>query len=112
MLSKNSIRWLCNDYDICNVNDFMTVSALPDLLKHQPRFLKYFDLHFYNNPTDDPPFHCGIYFENAIMNSSPNLLQASSSLLKKYKVSDLSFNELAYLIHFIADLHQPFHRKF
>lgn len=110
-MSENTIDWLCHNYEVCNVKDFKTLSALPDLLKHQPRFIKYFDLHFYNNPSDHPPSHCGIYFEKAINSCSPNLLQASSTLLKMFKMEKLSFNELAYFIHFMADLHQPFHCK-
>lgn len=110
-LSEETINWLCYNYEICNVEDFKTISALPDLLKHKPRFLKYFDLHFYNNLSDNPPLHCGIYFEKAINSCAPNLVQATNSLLKKFKLEKLSFIELSYFIHFIADLHQPFHCK-
>ena len=113
-LQEETIYWLCSDYDVCVSEDFKTLSALPDLLKHEKKFIKYFDLHFYNNLADDPPNYCRIKVDEAITQKQPNLLKAVKRLMSKFiSVNDekLSFTELAYFIHLLADLHQPFHRK-
>lgn len=95
------------------MDDFKTLSVLPDLLKHEERFINYFDLHFFNNLADHPPESCSINVHDALSQRQPNLLRACDSLLKKFENSDemLSLTELAYFIHLLADLHQPFHRK-
>lgn len=106
----STIKWICNKYEICNYEDFQTLSALPDLLKHEERFMKYFDLHFYNNPYDQPPRNCRIDFNGALDNNQPNILKAIRALLTKFEKDELSFIELSYFVHLFADLHQPFHR--
>lgn len=100
-------------YDVCTIEDFQTLSALPDLLKHESKFIKYFGLHFFNNNADIPPKHCKINLDEAMNpDSMPNLLKAVKILLWKFESqNDLSFIELSYLVHLLADLHQPFHRK-
>ena len=109
LLDATAVHWLCKMYNVCRVEDFKTLSALPDLQKHSKRFVKYFDLHFYNNPLDDPPEHCGIDLVQALNQKLPNLITATRLLLDKFDQEYLSFAELAYLVHLLADLHQPFH---
>ncbi len=102
--------WLCSQYDCCTAMDMRTLAALPDLLKHTEKFIKYFHLHFFNNESDFPPQHCSIDYQVAISAESPNLIQAVQVLLQKqYSTRKLSFIELSYLIHLISDLHQPLH---
>lgn len=110
-LHEDTIHWFCCQYDVCALEDFKTISALPDLLKHEPRFIKYFDLHFYNNLSDNPPSFCIISVKEAFVQSQPNLLKAVKSLFEKFQNvnSELSLTEVAYFIHLLADLHQPFH---
>lgn len=108
-LNRKTINWLCLDYEVCNLEDFQTLSALPDLLKHEERFLKYFDLHFFNNPIDSPPMYCKIAVPEALKQNDPNLLRAVDLLLDKFNEKNLSLQELSYFIHLLADLHQPFH---
>lgn len=113
-LHEETIVWLCSDYDVCFTEDFKTLSALPDLLKHEKKFIKYFGLHFYNNLTDDPPNYCRINVDEAFSQNQPNLLKAVKRLMSKlnnFNNEKLSFTELSYLIHLLADLHQPFHSK-
>lgn len=104
-------RWLCDKYEVCNIEDFETINALPDLMKHHANYIKYFSLHFYNNNLDIPPKVCKLDVEEALEDGTPNLIQAVIVLLTTFQRSQLSFVELSYLIHLIADLHQPFHRK-
>lgn len=108
-LEYETIEWLCTKYEVCDLVAFQTLSALSDLLKHDGRIIKYFDLHFYNNPYDTPPMHCRIDLKDAINGDQPNLLKTVKVLLKKFHREDLSFVELSYLVHLLADLHQPFH---
>ena len=98
-------------YDVCTLEDFQTLSALPDLLKHEPQFLKYFGLHFFNNDIDSPPMRCKIDYKEALdPNSKPNILRAMKKLLKEFECdNELSFIEFSYFIHLLAELHQPFH---
>lgn len=87
-----------------------TFAALPDLLKHNPQFLKYFPLHFYNNQMDLPPLKCTIDYSMALSDRTPNLIKAIDMLLQKlFSPARLSFIELSYLIHFVSDLYQPLH---
>ncbi len=109
LLTNKTTYWLCSVYDVCNYQDFQTLSVLPDLLKHEGRFLKYFDLHFFNNPIDCPPMHCEIDVARALDKDKPNLLRAIKGLQSKFEIEVLSFQEFAYFIHLLADLHQPFH---
>lgn len=112
-LPEETIYWLCSDYDVC-VSDFKTLSALPDLLKHEKKFIKYFGLHFYNNLADNPPNYCRIHVDEALTQNQPNLLKAVKRLMSKFinvNNEKLSFTELAYFVHLLADFHQPFHRK-
>lgn len=102
--------WICSNYDVCALEDFKTLSALPDLLKHEKKFIKYFDLHFYNNLADNPPRYCSINVSDALSQNKPNILKAVKRLMNKFiNGAKLSFIELAYFIHLLADLHQPFH---
>ena len=110
-LNNQTISWFCSVYEICNVTDFQTLSALPDLLKHDDRFIKYFSLHFFNNLMDNPPSHCEIDVIGAFNQSQPNLLRAIQVLSEKLTQNDLSFTEMAYFVHLLADIHQPFHSK-
>lgn len=112
-LNEETLHWLCKSYKVCNVYDFKTLSILPDLLKHEKRFIKYFNLHFYNNLADHPPKYCSINVHDALSQRQPNLLRAVDVLMRKFKNPEmmLSFTEMSYFIHLLADLHQPFHRK-
>lgn len=111
-LSEKTKYWICSDYDVCNLEDFQTISALPDLLKHEKKFIKYFNLHFYNNLGDDPPSYCRINVSDAFNENQPNILKAVKTLIDKLDNGEkFSFIEFAYLIHLLADLHQPFHSK-
>ena len=104
-------QWLCMNYSICNLNDFQTISAIPDLLKHESKFIKYFGLHFFNNGVDSPPLYCKIDFSEANdPNGKPNIIRAVKSLLDDFTSGhNLSLIEFSYLLHLLADLHQPFH---
>lgn len=107
------IAWLCQEYNCCNVEDMKTLAALPDLQKHDLRFIKYFPLHFYNNNLDYPPAKCELNYATALFDKKPNLIKAIDILLGKLKLRcKLSFNELSYFIHFLSDLHQPLHGTF
>lgn len=111
-LNEETKYWICSEYDVCALEDFKTLSALPDLLKHEKKFIKYFDLHFYNNLEDNPPGYCSINVSDALRQKQPNLLKAVKRLLIKFiNGSNLSFIEFSYFIHLLADLHQPFHCK-
>lgn len=113
-LHLDTIIWLCLQYDVCTKEDFKTLSALPDLTKHEPKILKYFDLHFFNNNYDYPPTYCRINITDALNQFvHPNLLKGVKVLLDNFNSSNnLSFIELSYLVHLLADLHQPFHCKY
>lgn len=97
---------LCSQYDVCDLEDMKTFTALPDLHKHNAKFLKYFPLHFYNNELDNPPEKCKISLRDALYAPTPNILQAVLKLLSKPK---LEFVEMSYLLHLVSDLHQPLH---
>lgn len=108
-LHSDTMIWLCTQYSICSLLEFKTVSALPDLFKHHDRFIKYFDFHFYNNPTDIPPLYCSIDISRAFNSGQTNLIKAIHGLSTKFISDSLTFTELSYFIHLVSDLHQPLH---
>lgn len=106
MSSDQVKHQLCESYEVCGLEDMKTFTALPDLHKHKPQFIKYFLLHFYNNKLDDPPIKCQVNLRNVLYSNTPNILQAVLKLLDK---PQLGFVEMSYLLHLVSDLHQPLH---
>ena len=53
---------------------------------------------------DNPPSHCEIDVIGAFNQSQPNLLRAIQVLSEKLTQNDLSFTEMAYFVHLLADI--------
>lgn len=85
---------------------FLQLSSWPDQIKHDVAWRWTFDYHFINSQ-DNPPEYCGVLLKK----SGDNLLTAINLFYNTLTLSKTTsvVADLAFLIHLLADLHQPLH---
>ncbi|CAE7111068.1 unnamed protein product [Rhizoctonia solani] len=87
------------------------VASWPDEIKQDASFKSYSNLHFVNGKGDDPPNKC-VFGElgwldesnilKGIVDGSRNVTTTSGSKINRDRA-------LRFLVHFLGDIHQPFH---
>ncbi|KAF8672806.1 S1/P1 Nuclease [Rhizoctonia solani] len=90
------------------------VAAWPDLIKQDPENNKYNSLHYVNERKNDIPRKCD-NFGSSGWTSDHNILTAIVNRTRDIvstdprTISSVQDEALRFLVHFLGDLHQPFH---
>lgn len=89
-----------------------SIAAWADSIKWQARYKFTSRLHYINGPDDDPPQTCRLHWEApGDQEVIAAIYNYTSILLKAEEHSWEQSESLRFLVHFIADAHQPLHRK-
>ncbi|CAE6473892.1 unnamed protein product [Rhizoctonia solani] len=86
------------------------VAAWPDLIKQDPENKKYNSLHYVNERKNDIPRKCDNFGASG-WTSDLNILTAIANRTRDIVSTDPNTHDeaLRFLVHFMGDLHQPFH---
>ncbi|CUA76451.1 Endonuclease 3 [Rhizoctonia solani] len=86
------------------------VAAWPDVIKQDPENHKYNNLHYVNERKTDIPRKCDDFGASG-WTSNQNILTAIANRTRDIVSTDPSVHDeaLRFLVHFLGDLHQPFH---
>ncbi|CAE6395413.1 unnamed protein product [Rhizoctonia solani] len=86
------------------------VAAWPDVIKQDPENSKYNNLHYVNEKKTDIPRKCDDFGASG-WKSDRNILTAIVNNTRDIVSTDPSVHDeaLRFLVHFLGDLHQPFH---
>jgi hypothetical protein len=92
--TRTGIRSLIGD------QSFNSLACWADEVKHQPEYTWTQHLHFADMP-DDPPMYCAVDFT-----ADDNVVAAAINFTRRARNSK---EDLAFMVHFLMDLHMPMH---
>ncbi|PJF17949.1 hypothetical protein PSACC_02199 [Paramicrosporidium saccamoebae] len=85
---------------LIGASSFSSLACWADEVKHQPEYKWTQRLHFADMP-DDPPTYCAVDFT-----ADDNVVSAAINFTRRARKSK---EDLAFMIHFLMDLHMPMH---